>query len=104
MVFSEMSAFLRAVQGILTDEDVRSLQNHLLQMPKAGSVIRGTGGVRKFRWSAKSKGKRAGARIIYFYAEKKQWVYLLFAYTKDTKLDLTEAEKKQFAKLVKELL
>jgi hypothetical protein len=76
----------------------------LLQTPKAGAVMRGTGGVRKICWLAKSKGKRAGARIIYFYAEKRQWIYLLFAYTKDTKLDLTEAEKKQFAKLVKELL
>jgi hypothetical protein len=99
-----MSAFVKALQGILTDEDIRALQNHLLQTPKAGAVMRGTGGVRKIRWLAKSKGKRAGARIIYFYAEKRQWIYLLFAYTKDTKLDLTEAEKKQFAKLVKELL
>jgi hypothetical protein len=104
MVFSEMTAFVKAIQGILNDEDIRALQNHLLEMPKAGAVMRGTGGVRKFRWMAKSKGKRAGARIIYFYSEKKQWIYLLFAYIKDTKLDLTEAEKKQFAKLTKELL
>jgi hypothetical protein len=56
------------------------------------------------RWAAKGKGKRSGARIIYFYAQIRQNVFLLFAYTKGVKIDLTNDEKKLFAMLVKELL
>lgn len=33
----------------LTDDDLRSLQNILLQDPKTGDVIKGTGGLRKRR-------------------------------------------------------
>ena len=33
----------------LTDENLRELQNILLENPKAGNVIQGTGGLRKIR-------------------------------------------------------
>ena len=34
--------------------------------PEAGSVITGSGGCRKVRWSRPGMGKQGGARVIYF--------------------------------------
>lgn len=41
------------------------LENALLEDPKAGSVIKGTGGARKFRFAFEDQGKSGSVRIIY---------------------------------------
>lgn len=42
----------------LTEEDLRILENELLNNPKAGKIIRGTGSLRKYRFSLPNQGKR----------------------------------------------
>ena len=32
----------------------------------AGSIVRGSGGVRKVRWAHRGRGKSGGARVIYY--------------------------------------
>jgi hypothetical protein len=103
MVFIELPAFIRAVHGLLGDEDIQALQNELLENPERGDLIPGSGGVRKMRWAFGTKGKRGGARVIYHYAVTKQKIWLLFAYTKNVKLNLSAAELKGLKALVKEL-
>ena len=77
----------------LTDEDLRNLQNTILEEPKsAGDVIPGTGGLRKICVAAKGHEKR-GARVIYVDIEVKESIYLLNVYGKNEKKDLTPAEK-----------
>ena len=49
--------------------------------PEAGSIIRGSGGCRKVRWSRTGTGKRGGARVIYFLTSDTT-VWLLIVYTK----------------------
>lgn len=51
--------------------------------PDAGAVIPGSGGCRKVRWSRKGKGKRGGARVIYFCAAD-EVIWLLIVYTKSS--------------------
>lgn len=41
----------------LTDADLRRLQEELLANPQIGSVMRGTGGVRKMRFAFENRGK-----------------------------------------------
>lgn len=50
--------------------------------PAAGSVIRGSGGVRKLRWSREGMGKSGGVRIIYLTRNEAGEVYLLTLYAK----------------------
>ncbi|MEM6820167.1 MAG: transcriptional regulator [Pseudomonadota bacterium] len=50
----------------MDDEQYSALQVHILEHPKAGPVIRGSGGVRKLRWSVSGKGKSGGVRVIYY--------------------------------------
>ena len=72
----------------------------MLDTPKSGDVIHGTGGIRKLRWQAKGKGKRSGVRIIYYYLDNKKRFYLLTLYAKNEVIDLTANEKKLLKQLV----
>ncbi|MDP2371590.1 type II toxin-antitoxin system RelE/ParE family toxin [Rhodoferax sp.] len=50
--------------------------------PEAGSVIRGSGGVRKVRWVREGTGKSGGVRVIYLARNEAGEVYLLTLYAK----------------------
>jgi hypothetical protein len=58
MVIIETPIFTRRIQAILSDEEYRLLQIQLINKPDSGKVIRGSGGLRKLRWSAGGHGKR----------------------------------------------
>jgi mRNA-degrading endonuclease RelE of RelBE toxin-antitoxin system len=84
------------IYGILRD-----LQNMLLNDPKSGDVIQGTGGLRKIRIPMGNKGKSGGSRVIYVDIELKEVIYFINVYSKSEKDDLTEDEKKAFKAVVK---
>jgi hypothetical protein len=100
MVIVETRGFTARIVGLLSNEDYRLLQLDLVRAPEAGRVIPGTGGLRKLRWGASGRGKRGGARIIYFWHPKSQSVLMLFAYPKNERSDLTPAQKRALRKVV----
>lgn len=100
--FIEVPIFVKKWQELgLTDENLRELQNILLENPKAGKVIQGTGGLRKIRIPMDEKGKRGGARVLYVDIELKESIYFVNVYSKNEKEDLTEDEKKAFKAVIK---
>ena len=101
--FIEVPIFTKKWKELgLTDETLRELQNILLNDPKTGDVIQGTGGLRKIRIPMPNKGKSGGSRAIYVDIELKI-IYFINVYTKNEKEDLTEEEKKAFKAIVKKL-
>jgi len=52
-LFVELAAFERLRNDYLDDESFRAIQNALTDDPSAGDAIRGTGGLRKLRWTDK---------------------------------------------------
>lgn len=74
----------------------------LIAQPDKGDLIQGTGGLRKIRMALKDKGKRGGARVIYFMATMER-VYLILAYPKNAQDNLTPAEKAELKKLTQRL-
>ncbi len=82
------------------DEEYRLFQAQLLLNPKQGDVIQGTGGLRKIRIANKSKGKRGGSRIIYYFLDEKRRCYLLTIYAKNEISDLTADQKKHLKAFV----
>lgn len=100
MIFIEMRGFSRARADILDDDEFRALQQLLLERPDAGAVIPGTGGVRKLRWAVSARGKRGGARIIYYWAAANEQIFLLLVYRKNESADLTAEQKRTLALLV----
>jgi len=77
MIFVEMSKFTSLLDAYLNDDEYRALQNYMLENPKAGVILRGSGGIRKLRWAARGKGKSGGVRIIYYWAKQAEHIYLL---------------------------
>jgi hypothetical protein len=84
----------------LSDSDLRRLQMELLEDPKVGAVMRGTGGVRKMRFAFEHKGKSGGIRVIYVDFEIYEKIYLLTAYTKNEKENLSADERNEIKKLI----
>ena len=76
----------------LTDEHLRMLQIELLQDPKSGDVMRGTGRFRKKRYPLPGCGKSGGIRVIYLDIQEYKTLYLVFAYAKNVKDTLNTTE------------
>jgi hypothetical protein len=51
-----------------------------------------------------SRGKRAGARVIYYWAVRRDLILLLFAYPKNVSADLAPKQLAQLAKVAREEL
>jgi len=102
-VFIETSIFTKAIERFLPDESYRMLQSVLMLRPDAGSVIRGSGGLRKIRWSLPGSGKRGALRVIYFWSPP-DTIFMLFPYRKTDQEDLTPEQLKLLRKMVKESL
>lgn len=81
--FIETRLFSRLVEEYLSDDDYARLQRELMRDPEAGVVIRGSGGVRKFRWAAPGRGKRGGYRVIYFVRRANGVIWMLTMYPKN---------------------
>jgi hypothetical protein len=101
MVFIETPVFTRQIKALVDDETYAKLQSELAANPDLGDVIPGTAGLRKIRMSANGKGKRGGARVIYFYFVDASRIAMLFAYPKNAKDDLDADEKKVLMKIIK---
>jgi hypothetical protein len=102
MRFIETPVFTRAIVELLDDEAYRLLQLGLLDRPSRGAMIRGSGGLRKLRWQRPGQGKRSGLRIIYFCDEASETFYMLYAYPKSEREDLTVQQLRLLSRLVRE--
>jgi mRNA-degrading endonuclease RelE of RelBE toxin-antitoxin system len=100
MTFKETFVFTKQIQTLLTDAEYREFQQELVLNPLAGSPIKGGGGLRKVRWKSAAGGKRGGIRVIYYRYVEEQEIYLLLAYGKTEKDDLSPKELGVLRKLV----
>lgn len=99
--FVELPIFRSRWQDLgLTDADLIRLQDELLADPKVGAVMQGTGGVRKMRFAFQYQGKSGGIRVIYIDFEVYEKIYLLTAYTKNEKDNLTKEERNELRRLI----
>ena len=102
MRFVETPVFTRRIHGTLGDEQYRALQMALVRRPEQGSLIPGSGGLRKIRWGTESGGKRGGYRIIYYWERRSETFYMLFIYAKNEREDLTRDQIKTLGRIVRE--
>ena len=87
----------------LNDDDLKRLQEEILLDPKTGAVMKETGGIRKMRFAFEHRGKSGSIRIIYIDFEVYEKIYLITAYPKNEKDNLTKAERNELRELVKVL-
>ena len=95
----ETEVFVRRSAGLFTEQERLDLIASIAFHPHAGDEIPGTGGVRKLRVSAKGKGKRGGARVIYFLYDDTVPIFLITCYGKNERGDLNSRQRKSVAAL-----
>ena len=100
--FIETMWFTKRLTELLSEDEYSKLQWRLIEFPEAGDVIPGGGGIRKIRVSAKGKGTRGGARVIYYLAMSHEKIFMLDIYSKNEKSDMTAEELNALKRLVSE--
>jgi hypothetical protein len=100
MVIIETSIFSRQVQKLLADDEYGRLQAELVKRPDTGVIIPGSGGLRKLRWGLEGRGKRGGARIIYYWAVTREQLLMLLIYPKNVQDDLTPEQVRVLRQIV----
>jgi hypothetical protein len=100
----ETPEFQTVIRKLMTEEQRAVLVDYLAYNPAAGDLIQGTGGVRKLRWGVDERGKRGGARVIYFYHNVRTPLFVLTAYLKNEQADLSQKDRNDFRRLTKLLV
>ena len=102
--FIEVPIFTKRLKEMaLGDDELKALQIILLKDPEAGAVMEGTGGIRKVRFALENKGKSGGVRVCYTDFAEYEVTYLITAFEKKERENLTMEEKNVLKKLVKSL-
>jgi hypothetical protein len=78
---AETEIFQRYADEVWNEGEREQFVNWIAANPEAGAIIAGSGGCRKVRWAASGRGKRGGARIIYF-LQSEETMWLLIVYKK----------------------
>lgn len=88
----------------MLDADRAQLIDYLAYHPTAGDLIQGTGGVRKLRWALAGRGKSGGERVIYFYYSADLPLFVLTAYAKNDRSDLSQQDRNDMLKMTELLV
>lgn len=97
----ELPSFNKKAAILFRTKELDELKKYLMIHPDKGDIIPSTGGIRKMRWTSGDKGKRGGARVIYFYYIYGSEIFLMTCYSKKDQEDISPSEKKQLRKTVK---
>ena len=104
MVIKETSVFTKIISELLPDDSYRKLQTELIKDPELGDIIKGSGGIRKYRWAVPGRGKSGGLRIIYYWITADEQIYMLYAYPKSKQENMSPAQIKLLKSVVEEEL
>lgn len=100
----ELPEFTRRSKKLLTEDEQSNLINYLATHPTVGVLLQGTGGIRKVRWKREGTGKSSGVRVIYYFHNERYPLFLLTIFGKSEKVNLSQAERNELAKLTHVLI
>ena len=100
----ETRSFIEDAAGCFTEEERTEFIEYIARNPTAGVVVPGAGGVRKVRWRARGRGKRGGARVVYFFHNERVPLFLLAAYAKSQRVDLAPAQRTAMRRIAAEIV
>ena len=102
-VVVETPSYLSAAAVIFSQAERDDVVTMVATEPECGEVMQGTGGFRKVRVGLRGVGKRGGARVIYIFRNDEFPVFLIAAYSKNTKGNLTKRERNELAKMADQI-
>ena len=97
----ETKSYERDSAKIMSGDERTAAINLIAADPTVGDIIPGTGGIRKVRAALSGRGKRGGARIIYYYHDPDMPIFLLSIFAKSDRGNLSKAERNELAKLTR---
>lgn len=100
----ETPTYLADVKKVLNENQRAAVVDLVSANPLAGDLMPQTGGVRKLRIGLTGRGKSGGARVIYFYHNDSIPIFLLTAYPKSVKDNLSAEDCNELRKLTKKLV
>lgn len=83
----------------MSEDEITGVEDVVAANPQIGTVMKGTGGFRKFRHRKPGSGKSGSYRVVSFYAGTEFPVYLITVFGKGEKDNLTKAERNELKKL-----
>jgi hypothetical protein len=95
LTVAETPVFCTEADRVLGEQSHQRLIAFLGLNPEAGVIVPDTGGVRKLRWAVPGKGKRGGARVIYYFHGESLPLLALNVYAKSEKTNISPGEKKR---------
>ena len=102
--FIETSIFTKQWEELgFNEEDLRLLQNQILENPRIGDVIPGTGRLRKMRFAFNNRGKSGSSRVCYVDFAVFETVYLMTVYQKNEKTNLSKKECNDIKKIIEQI-
>lgn len=85
----------------MSEAERKAVVDVIAANPLAGDLIPDGGGIRKLRVPLGYRGKRGGARVIYYHHSALLPVFLLTVFAKNERSDLSAAERHALAALAK---
>lgn len=101
---AETPIYLSRAEELMSEKEREAIVELLAASPEIGDLIPGTGGLRKVRVPLAGRGKRGGARVIYYYYDVTLPIYLLLVYAKNERDDLSSAQKVVLQRLVRTIV
>jgi RelE toxin of RelE / RelB toxin-antitoxin system len=86
----------------LDDEAMQRVEFELIAAPEAHPFVKGLRGVRKARFALPGRGKSGGGRVIYYVAVKTV-IYMMTAYPKNERDDLSTDQRKAIVAAIENL-
>ena len=102
-VVVETPTYLKAAAGLFSEAEMAEIVTMIEANPDYGDVMQGTGGFRKVRVGRDGMGKRGGARVVYILRNELFPVFLITAYAKSAKENLSKAERNSLRSLAEEI-
>jgi hypothetical protein len=99
----ETPGYIKDAEAVFSAPEREAIVTMVALDPECGEVMQGTGGVRKVRVGRGGKGKSGGGRVVYIYQDTEHPVFLLAAFAKNEKANLSKAERNDLQKFVKTL-
>jgi len=96
-----LPSYEKQIKKLLAANERMAMELSIASQPLGYPVMPQTGGCRKARWARGNRGKSGGIRTVFYYYITGDTTYMIDAYPKNEKENLTDAEKNYLKKLSK---
>ena len=99
----EMPEFTRRANKVMTAEDKGDFIDYIAHNPKAGEIMKGNGGVRKVRFARQGQGKSGSYRILYYYHNQRNPLYLFTVFGKGERANISKAGRNGLKTIIRHM-